>query len=95
MNGLKKSSNVADGMKPSKEVFIVEVNAKIIVKKLEVYPDGRPSVTAEVAFKIGNMNPSMHNTVRFTIPITDELIKYCEEVVTRQVGEIIKHETEF
>lgn len=73
----------------------MEVNAKIIVKKLEVYPDGRPSVTAEVAFKIGNMSPSMHNTVRFTIPATPELIKYCEEVVAAQVGEIIKEEAEF
>ena len=73
----------------------MEVNAKIIVKKLEVYPDGRPSVTAEVAFKIGNMHPASHNTVRFTIPVTPELIKYCEDVVTAQVGEIIKDETEF
>ena len=73
----------------------MDVKATIVVRKLEVNLEGKQYATAEVAFKIGNMPIGIHNTTRVTIPATEELIKYCENVVTAQVGERIQEETQF
>ncbi len=72
----------------------MEVSAKVIVKSIEVNVEGRGSVTATVAFKVGNMPMQYGQVQRISVPITDELRKYIENVVTAQVGEIITREEE-
>ena len=72
----------------------MEVQAKIIVKSIEVSVEGRGSVTASVAFKVGNMPMQYGQVQRVSVPLTDELRKYIENVVTAQVGEIITREDE-
>ena len=72
----------------------MEVSAKIIIKSIEVNVEGRGSVTASVSFKVGNLPQGYNNVTRVSVPLTDELKKYIENVVTVQVGEIISREGE-
>lgn len=72
----------------------MEVAAKIIVKNIEVNVEGKGSVTATVSFKVGNLPTGFNNITRVSVPLTDELKKYINNVVSAQVGEIISREGE-
>ena len=68
----------------------VQVMAKMKVKKLEVFLEGKGHVTAEVAFLVGNMPDIPTNRTRISVPITPELVQYCQDIVTAQIGELIE-----
>ena len=72
----------------------MEISAKVIVKSIEVNVEGKGSVTATVSFKVGNLNTGINNVTRVSVPLTEELKKYINDVVSAQVGEIISREDE-
>ena len=72
----------------------MEIQARIMVDEIEVRLHGKGSVTASCKFKIGNIPVGYGNTFKVSVPMTDELRKYIENVVTAQVGEIISRDAE-
>lgn len=69
------------------------VNAKIKVKNVQVNLE-QDSVYIEAIFQINNIPERLSNKTFITVPLPDELRKYCEDIIVAKVGEFVESDQE-